>query len=285
MQHTPVLVKEVIQFLAPKPNENFIDCNLGLAGHSQAILEKTAPHGRLLGIDLDSETLQQARLNLKKFAGRFSLVNDNFANLAKIVQENNFGQASGILFDLGLSSWHLDESGRGFTFTKNEPLDMRFGEELRTCRQIINRYSEKNLANIFYNLSDIKNSRSLAKKICQAREKQEILTTADLVSIIGTNNPKFLAPIWQALRIEVNQELDNLKKALDQVVDLLESDGRLVVISFHSGEDRLVKYFFRDQKDNQRMEILTKKPIQASIQEINNNSRARSAKLRAAKKC
>lgn len=284
MNHTPVLVKEVLQFLESSANQDFIDCNVGFGGHAEQILSNTKPKGRVLGIDLDEQTIKQAQSNLKKFANRVILVNDNFVNIAEIAKNNGFLEISGIIFDLGLSSWQIDQSKRGFTFMRDEPLDMRFGQTDLTAEKIINKYTPKNLANVFYQYGDIGYSRSLANKIYTAREHHTIHSTVELVEAIGTKNPKILAPIWQALRIEVNDELNFLQNALVKSIDLLKIGGRVAVISFHSGEDRIVKNLFRDMKISSSLKILTKKPITASEQEISQNSRARSAKMRVAER-
>ncbi|EKD56787.1 MAG: Ribosomal RNA small subunit methyltransferase H [uncultured bacterium] len=298
MHHTPVLLKEVLHYLAPKPNQNFIDCTLGLGGHSKAILEKTAPVGKLLAIEQNAEGLHEAQKNLVKYKNRITYINGNFANLNEIVRDSNLKGFFGIFLDLGLASWQIDEGDLGISFQKDEPLDMRLektknpsaslraGQKLKTknltAADVINKYPLKKLADVLYQYGDIRNSYAIAKKIVNNREKSPIKTTFQLQEILQTKNPKFLAPVFQALRIEVNNELNNLIKVLSQIAQLLKTGGRVVIISYHSGEDRIVKNYFRDNKET--FKILTKKPIIPSDEEIKQNSRSRSAKLRAFEK-
>lgn len=290
-KHTPVLLKEVIEYLNPKPNQNYIDCTLGLGGHSKAILEKTAPKGKLLAIEQNLEGLNEAKQNLNKYKNRITYINDNFANLNEIIRNSGFLRFSGILFDLGLASWQIDEGNLGISFQKNEPLDMQLASSQSlianrykkiTAEQIINRYSLKKLADIFYKYGDMGNSFWLAKKIIQFRDKSPITTTFELKDALQTSNPKILAPIFQALRIEVNGELNNLHNSLAYAIDHLDFKGRIVVISYHSGEDRIVKNLFRDNKNQIR--IITKKPITPTTEEIRQNPRSRSAKMRVGEK-
>lgn len=281
--HTPVLMEEVLDYLKPKSNENFVDCTVGLAGHAEKILSKISPRGRLLGIDQNQEGISEAKKKLEKYKNRTIFVHDNFRHLNKIIGDQNFSRVAGIFFDLGLASWQIDDSKKGLSFSVEAPLDMRLSDNLTfTAADIVNRYPEKQLANLFYQYGDVRGNRQLARKIIQSRGKQAIKTTSDLVKIIASKNPKILAPIFQALRIEVNQELENLTLALPQALEILKPKGRIVVISYHSGEDRIVKNFFRSQKG--QLKILTKKPVTTSREEIRENPRARSAKLRAAEK-
>ena len=269
--HIPVLQKQVLEYLDPKADENFIDCTINGGGHSRAILEKIKPKGRILGIELDQEIFQElSSLNLD----RVILINDSYVNLEKIVKENNFGPVNGILFDLGMSSWHLEESGRGFSFQKDEPLDMRYDitQELR-AEEIINNYSQKEIEKILKEFGEERFAKKIAKRIVEHRP---IKTTLELVKVIKQARVHSLSRIFQALRIAVNQELSSLEKALAQVEDVLAPGGRLVVISFHSLEDRIVKNFFK----NSNLKILLKKPIRPLKEEIKENLRSRSSKLR-----
>ena len=288
--HIPVLQKEVLQYLNPKPNENFIDATCGEAGHTLAILEKTSPNGKILGIELDPELYQKLpRFHLGK---RGILVNDSYSNLKEIVERENFKKVSGILFDLGLSSWHLEESKRGFSFLRNEPLDMRYNfQNSLTAEKIINQWPEEKIGKILKEYGEEKFARRIAKEIIKARKVKPIKSTLQLVEVIRRAiSPKyrfgrihFATRTFQALRIAVNDELENLKKVLPQALEILESGGRLVVISFHSLEDRIVKNFYRSRASID-LKILTKKPINPSLGEIKINPRSRSAKLRAAQK-
>lgn len=281
--HIPVLTKEVLQYLSPRKNQNFIDCTLGLGGHSEKILEKSAPNGKLLAIEQSVEGLNEVKKRLEKYKDRITFVHGNFRNLDEIVRRNGFQRVAGIVYDLGLASWQIDDPIMGLSFSKDMPLDMRVDDHVSvSAAEIINKYTEKQLANLFFELGDVRSSRRLAKNIIIAKEQKPIETTKDLVKAIGIDNPKVLAPVFQALRIEVNHELDNLSISLPKAKEIIELKGRIAVISFHSGEDRIAKNFFRSNKGE--LKILTKKPIIASSEEIKQNSRARSAKLRAAEK-
>jgi 16S rRNA (cytosine1402-N4)-methyltransferase len=285
--HIPVLQKEALEYLDPKPNENFIDATIGEMGHTIAILEKNKPNGKVLGIDWDAEVIKKL-----KFQERIILVNDSYANLKEIVEKNNFNPVQGILLDLGMSSWHLEESGRGFTFMKNEPLDMRYQNKAQnylTAEEIINKYPREEIERILKEYGEERFAKRIAERIIAERKIRPIKTTMQLVEILRRSIPvyghqkiHFATRTFQALRIAVNGELDNLKRVLPQVLEVLNKGGRIVVISFHSLEDRIVKEFFRNNKEV--LKILTKKPITSTDEEIISNRRARSAKLRAAMK-
>ncbi len=286
--HIPVLLKEVIEILNPQKNENFIDCNLGEAGHTIEILKKTEPKGKILGIELDKKTIKKAKEKLIEFKDRVLIENDNFKNLKRIVEKNDFKNVSGILFDLGMSSRSLEESGRGFSFLRNEPLLMNYGDDaLVLAKDILNKWSEKDLEKIFREYGEERFSKRIAEEIARVRKEKQIKTTFDLVEIVKRVVPKkfhFMkihpaTKIFQAIRIEVNDELENLEIGLKMSLEILNSGGKIVVISFHSLEDRIVKNFFRDNKD--KLEIITKKPITPKEEEIKRNIRSRSAKLRA----
>ena len=298
--HIPVLKNEVLKYLKPEPNENFIDCTIGEAGHTLAILEKNGPKGKVLGIDQDPQIIEKCKLKIKGFKERVILVCDNFANLKEIVNKENFRPVSGILFDLGMSSWHLKESGRGFSFLRDEPLDMRYhyknqklkvkGQKFLTAKEIVNKWSEKEIAQVLRIYGEEKFAKKITREIVKERKTKPIETTSQLVAIIQKAVPKNYergrihpaTRTFQALRITVNNELENLKKALPQALEVLEPGGRLVVISFHSLEDRIVKIFFKAKKKEGKVEILTKKPVRPSEKEIKFNPASRSAKLRSA---
>jgi len=282
--HIPVLQKEVIEYLDPKPNENFIDCTLGYGGHTRAILEKTEPKGKALGIDRDPEMIR----NLKTVK-RLIPVCDNFSNLKEIVKQQGFNRISGILFDLGFSSWHLEGSGRGFTFLKNEPLDMRYNvKNPLTAEKIVNYWASWEIEKILREYGEERFSDKIAESIIKFRKVKPIEKTFQLVEVIKRATPSwyqrqrthFATKTFQALRIAVNDELNNFIKALPQALELLKKDGRLVIISFHSLEDRIAKNFIRDNKN--LLKVATKKPIIPTQEEIKTNPRSRSAKLRAA---
>ncbi len=295
MTHIPVLQKEVVEYLDPKPNENFIDCTIGEAGHALAILEKTSPKGKILGIDQDPEMLKnlESRISNTEYKNRLVLVCNNFVNLKETVEKEKFINVSGVLFDLGMSSWHLEESERGFSFQKKEPLDMRYNSQSPlTAEKILNYYSVSEIEKILKEYGEEQSAKSIAKNIVEIRKFKPIQTTFQLVEIIKRSVPSwyqhqkihFATKTFQALRIAVNDELNNLKNALPQAVDILEPGGRLAVISFHSLEDRTVKNFYKEQSSLNKIKIITKKPIGPDEEEIKINPRSRSAKLRVAKK-
>ena len=279
--HIPVLKKEVLQYLDPKPNENFIDCTLGQSGHAIGILEKNKPNGKVLGIELDKDICVKLGLTQTK---RLILVNDSYVNLKEIVKKRKFTPINGILFDLGMSSWHLEESGRGFTFLKDESLDMRYSlDNDLTAERIINEYSQEKIEKILKEYGEERFAKKIAKRIIQQRPIKSTFQLAEIIKKAVPGKRTRIHPAtrtFQALRIAVNDELNNLKKALPQTVEVLEKGGRIVIISFHSLEDRIVKNFFK----NSNLKVLTKKPVIPSQEEIKINRRSRSAKLRAATK-
>jgi len=224
----PVLLKQVLKFFNPQPNQNFIDCTLGQGGHALVILERIAPHGKLLGIDFEILVKPQPRL---------ILVQDNFANLKQIIEKHNFKNIEGVLFDLGFSNWQLEESGRGFSFKKDEPLDMRFARTGVTAQEILNQWPEQELEKIFRLYGEEKQSKSISRDVIANRPLE---TTQDLAKLIYAWKSK--ARIFQALRIAVNKELENLEKALPQAMSLTE---KVAAISFHSLEDRIIKNYFK----------------------------------------
>ena len=289
--HIPVLQNEVVKFLDPKPNNDYVDCTIGEGGHAQTILEKILPNGKLLGIDLTEELIEALKLKFKDFKQNLVLVCDNFSNLKEIAEKHGFRNVSGVLFDLGLSSWHLEKSGKGFSFMREEPLDMRY-EGGVSAEEIIDRCSEEEIARILKEFGEERFARRIAKAIVEKRRVKPIKTTFQLVDVIRSAVPlwyrkrriHFATKTFQALRIAVNGELENLKETLPQAVDILKTGGKIVVISFHSLEDRIVKNFFRENSKNGKLKILTKKPVVPTIEEVRVNPRARSAKLRVAVK-
>lgn len=291
--HIPVLSKEILQYLNPKPNDNFIDATFGMGGHSELILERTEPHGKVLGIEIDSELIRDPQIQEKKerYHGRLILINNSFANLHEIVRHERFTPIQGILFDFGMSSWHLEKSGRGFSFQRDEPLRMSYqkGEESYAA-DLVNNLSEIELKELFITYGEERFAGRIARAICEARMSREISSSGALSQIIldalplGFRRSRIhpATRVFQALRIAVNRELEVISTVLPQAFDVLGPGGRLVVISFHSLEDRIVKQFFRNEKEKGRIAILTKKPIGASLEEREQNPRSRSARLRAA---
>ncbi|MFH1462301.1 MAG: 16S rRNA (cytosine(1402)-N(4))-methyltransferase RsmH [bacterium] len=291
--HIPVLQKEVIKYLKPEPNENFIDCTVGEGGHSLAILEATAPKGKVLGIDQDSEVLKNTKYKIQdtRYKNRLILVCGNFANLKEIARKFSSVFFSGILLDLGICSWHFEESGRGFSFLKNEPLDMRYNSENPlTAEKILNFWSESEIEKILREFGEERFSKNIAKEIVRARKEAAVKTTFQLIKIIERAIPgqykrekkHFATRTFQTLRIAVNKELSNLENVLPQALEILKPGGRLVVISFHSLEDKIVKNFFREKAKENLINILAKKPIRPSQEEIKINFSSRSSRLRAA---
>lgn len=325
--HLPVLLTETVDLLAPALSRGgtWIDCTLGLGGHAAAILA-ACPLARLVAIDRDPAALAEARRRLAEWSGRIDYVEAAFSGTERRVGELGIGKVQGIFADLGVSSLQLDDAGRGFSFRHDAPLDMRMGrpaagsgpaeaaeedlEEL-TAKVVVNEYPEEELARIFMEYGEEQQARRIARGIGKARAEKPIATTGELARLIENLKPpawtrrpregkKPLHPatqVFQALRIEVNQELEQLGALLDQATRLLEADGRLVVISYHSLEDRVVKHTLRDlasgeiepitgrpRAETQVLEVLTRKPIRPSDQEVAGNPRARSARLRAARR-
>lgn len=288
--HIPVLLKEVLEHLNPKSGQNFIDATVGNGGHAVAILEKTAPGGKLIAIDRDPESLARAKSNLKAFENRVLFINDSFGNIKAVVEKLGIKPICGIIFDLGMSSEQLENSGRGFSFQKDEILDMRFNPRMPvTAEDIVNDYTEKELAEIFEKWGEEPQAGFIAHTIAENRKKKRIKTTTELADIIAkvkrrTGRIHPATQIFQALRIEVNQELAELERALADLPDILSKGGKAAFISFHSLEDRTVKNWSRDFNKKNIIKNLTKKPIAPSAEEIRVNPRSRSAKLRVIEK-
>lgn len=303
--HTPVLREEVLAWLITSTGGVYVDATLGGGGHAESILQRLDPTGVLIGFDADPDAIQFASTRLSTFGGRVTVVRDNFRNLTAALAQREIHHVRGVLFDLGVSSYQLDEPSRGFTFRSDERLDMRMDpSQGLDARTVINRYGEHELAAIFSKYGEERAARSIARSIARRRTASPIEKTGELAalvqSVVGDRFlVKTLARIFQALRIEVNNELENLTDGLGQVSSLLESGGRAVVISYHSLEDRIVKETFKreaalfrpsgnklvpDTRLEPRLKILTKKPVEATAEEIRLNPRSRSAKLRAAER-
>ena len=306
MVHEPVLLVETLEYLAPGRGGRFVDATLGAGGHAAAILA-SSPEVELVGIDRDAEILPLAERNLAAFRGRFELVHGTNDSIAEILAERG-GPVDGILADLGVSSPQLDLAERGFSFRFDGPLDMRMGRDQEvSARDVVNSYSEAQLENIFKRYGEERQGRRIARAIAEERDRRAIETTSELRDLVyrvkrrgagareGRVDPA--TRVFQALRIEVNQELAGLERFLDQAVRMLDREGRLVVISYHSLEDRIVKHSLRDrargqvdpitgrpQAETRLIEVLTKKPVRPSVDEVERNPRARSARLRAARR-
>jgi 16S rRNA (cytosine1402-N4)-methyltransferase len=286
--HIPVLLEETAESLAVQPGGRYIDCTLGTGGHAAAILDRSSPGGQLLGIDADPEAIAVARARLQAYSRATLLINDNFANLRAICIKYDFFPVHGILFDLGLSSLQLDSSGRGFSFKRDEPLDMRLNPAQEvTAADIINTTPEEELEQLITTFGEEYYSHRLARHIVQERP---IKTTPQLVRVIeqaiGSRRGRIhpATRTFQALRIAVNHELEHLESALQQAIDLLGLGGRLVVISYHSLDDRTVKHLMQQEMRKAVLRLVNKKVITPSLAEVHVNPRSRSAKLRAAER-
>ena len=310
--HIPVMLEEVLNFLQPKANGHYVDGTLGGGGHAEALLERSYPGGRVLGIDSDVRALERVKGRFAEAVqnGRLVLVHGNFAELARIVDEAGFvSSVDGVLLDLGFSSYQMDDPGRGLSFSADGPLDMRLDQSQElTAADLINNASEQELADIFWRYGDETRSRQVAWRIVRERARNPITRTSQLARLASAGvpyKPGMIHPatrVFQALRIAVNSELEHLEAALPQIVEVLRREktgngGRMVIISFHSLEDRLVKGFMRREamdcicppgipvcvcNHKASLRILTPKPITSTKQEVLDNPRARSAKLRAA---
>ena len=285
-QHQPVMVREVLDLLQIGPDKTYVDGTLGLGGHAEAILEKSSPSGRLWGIDRDPEALALARQRLGKFGDRFHGVHDTFDHVHEILRRDGLEEVDGMLLDLGVSSLQLEKAERGFSFLKSSALDMRMDlEEEVTARELLDDLPEKDLEAIFREYGEERFSKRIAHKIVRSRQEAPIRTTDDLRNLVSRAVPFFkkskihpATRVFQALRIAVNRELELLRKFLKEPPRFIRTGGTLVIISYHSLEDRIVKEAFRSFEGFQ---ILTKKPLRPQYNEVKENPRARSAKLRA----
>jgi 16S rRNA (cytosine1402-N4)-methyltransferase len=325
LNHIPVMLEEVLKYLQPRPGGRYIDGTIGGGGHTEAILERSAPGGRVLGIDTDAQALERVSKRLSHMVeqGRLALVRGKFAELARIVQDEAgfVSPADGILLDLGFSSYQMDDPQRGFSFSVDGPLDMRLDQSQElSAADLVNNASEEELANIFWRYGEERRSRQIAWRIARERSRGPITGTALLAKLAAAGvpfKPGVIHPatrVFQALRIAVNGELEQLEAALPQMLDILSASsaqhtegnaedegekrgGRMVIISFHSLEDRLVKVFMRREASDcicppgtpvcicghkARLRILTRRPVTPTENEVQTNPRARSAKLRAA---
>jgi 16S rRNA (cytosine1402-N4)-methyltransferase len=295
--HVPVLLPQVLAALAPRPGGRYVDGTADGGGHLRALLDACAPDGRVLGIDRDPEILTAlaGRCRAAIDAGRLHLATGSFAALSRILAAHRFTPVDGILFDLGLSSFHLDASGRGFSYSRDEPLDMRFDpsdETSESAAEILATRDAEELTALFRDYGEERFASRIARTIVARRREHPIATTGQLLAAIEQSLPpgarwhagRDAARIFQALRIAANDELEQVAEVLPQAVAALAPGGRLAVIAFHSFEDRMVKHFLRDQAAAGRLHLLWRKPIVADAAEVAANPRAASAKLRAAEK-
>ena len=307
--HVPVLLEEVLYYLNLKQGDIIFDGTLGGAGHTVEIIKAIAPTGKVIGVDLHGQTISTATSRLRDFSKNVVLVNDNFANIKKILKRINIKSIDGMLLDLGLSSFLIEKSKRGFSYLKNEKLDMRFGNgDYISAFDVVNKYSQGKLTEIFRKYGEESWSKSIAKNIVKHRKSGDIKTTGELVEIIKDSIPRKLKyqrrghpakRIFQAIRMEVNKELDNLKMAIEDGFKMLKSGGRMVIISYHSLEDRMVKSSFLEYEGKctcppdfpvckcgreKRAEIITKKVVRPGLEEISSNPRSKNARLRVLEK-
>ena len=304
--HVPVLLNEAIDLLAPRSGGSYIDGTVGGGGHAEEILERSGPSGRLLGLDLDPEAVARVKERLARFGERAVVVHDSFANLERVARWEGFVPADGILLDLGLSSYQLASIERGFAFSIPAPLDMRFDTTgtRETARELVRKLSVEELTDLLRRYGEEPRARQIAQAIVRARQRRPIETTADLAHVVETvvHRTGKIHPAtrtFQALRIAVNRELEALETALPGAIEVLGPGGRLVIISFHSLEDRIVKHYFRSLAypctcppglpmcvcgKQPTVRILTRGGIRPSPEEVASNPRSRSAVLRAVEK-
>ena len=284
------MVEEVMTFLRCEPGRTYVDATLGGGGHASEILKRTAPDGVLIGMEWDEDALSEATRALKPFGDRVRIVRENFIQLPNLMRDES---VDGILLDLGLSSIQLEKEGRGFSFRGDSPLDMRMDQRMdQTAADLVNRLSSEELEHIISHYGEERWAKRIAEAIVQQREREPIRTTEALRKVVYRTIPKRFhsrridpaTRTFQALRIRVNEELENLKKILDTGWKILKRGGRICVISFHSLEDRMVKQTFRRLEKEGEMRILTKKPVTPSEEEQKENPRSRSAKLRCAER-
>lgn len=301
--HKPVLYQEVLHFLLPRSGSKYVDCTVGLGGHAEGILEASSPDGELLGLDVDPTALELAAKALEKYAPRFRLVQSSYTTLITQLETVGWQSVEGVLLDLGVSSLQLDTPSRGFSFRADAPLDMRFNPLAETtAADLVNRLPEEELASIIFEYGEERFARQIARAIVVSRPVETTAQLARIVERVVGRREQEIHPAtrtFQALRIAVNKELDEIRAVLPQALEALSVGGRLVVISFHSLEDRLVKTFLQTESRDcicpprqplctcghrASLKLLTRKPIRPSQAEVEYNPRARSARLRAAEK-
>ena len=302
--HKSIMLEEVIESLAIKPNGIYVDGTLGGAGHSSEIAKRLGPEGRLIGIDQDGEAIAAATKRLEPYRDRVTIVRSNYAQMCQVLKELGISKVDGILLDLGVSSYQLDNAERGFTYREDVPLDMRMDQrQTKTARNIVNEYSAMELYHMIRNYGEDKFAKNIAKHIVAARQEAPVETTGQLIEIIKAAIPKKVRATgghpakktFQAIRIELNHELDVLKNNLEDMIDILDDEGRIAIITFHSLEDRIVKNIFRTCERpcicppefpvcvcgrESKGKVITRKPIVPGREELEENSRSKSAKLR-----
>lgn len=288
--HQSVLLAEVLEYLNPQSGCIYMDGTMGLGGHTQAILRKSSPDGRVIGFEWDENAISRSRIRLAEFGERLTVVRRNFAEISEGLAETGVHALDGLLIDIGLSSLQLEMGDRGFSFQRDEPLDMRMDSRRDvTAASILANCSEEELADIFFYYGEERQARRIAEEVVTQRRIEEIRTSKQFATLVARAVPRRFHPqkihvatkVFQALRIAVNTELENLARILDEAPSLLKPGARFCVISFHSLEDRMVKRKFRA---NPELEVLTQRPIVAGAEEIAANPRSRSARLRVAQR-
>ena len=307
-KHVSVLLDETIENLDIKPDGIYVDGTLGGAGHAREVCKRLGENGRFIGIDQDEEAIAVSTKRLEEFGEKVTIVKNNYVHMKQVLQAQGIDKVDGIVLDLGVPSYQLDNAERGFSYMEDAPLDMRMDREQPiTAKDIVNRYPEAELVRIIKDYGEERYARNIARNILREREKKEIETTGQLVDIIRSSMPAKARNgkghpakrTFQAIRIECNQELEVLREALDDMIELLNEGGRLCIITFHSLEDRMVKNSFRKAEQpctcppdfpvcvcgkKSKGKVVTRKPILPSEEEIKENSRSKSAKLRVFKK-
>lgn len=303
-EHKSVLLYETVESLNIKPDGIYVDGTLGGGGHAFLVCEKLSKNGRLIGIDQDSDAITAATEHLKEFADKVTIVRNNYVNIKEVVQSLTEGRVDGIYLDLGVSSYQLDTTERGFTYREDAPLDMRMDQRnTETARDIVNYYSESDLYRIIRDYGEDRFAKNIAKHIVRARQEKEIETTGELIELIKAAIPARIRATgghpakrtFQAIRIELNKELEVLEHSIDVMIELLAPGGRLSIITFHSLEDRIVKNRFRTSENpcicppgfpvcmcgkKSKGRVITRKPVIPSEEELSENKRSKSAKLR-----
>ncbi|MBS7007920.1 16S rRNA (cytosine(1402)-N(4))-methyltransferase RsmH [Anaerostipes sp.] len=303
-EHASVLLDETIRELKIKPDGIYVDGTLGGGGHAYHVLSRLSEKGRYIGIDQDEDAVKASTKRLAPFGDKVTIVRDNYVNMPKVLSDLGISHVDGILLDLGVSSFQLDEKDRGFTYREDVPLDMRMDQrQAFSARDIVNEYSEQELFHIIRDYGEDKFAKNIAKHIAAEREKAPIETTGQLIEVIKHAIPMKVRAVgghpakrtFQAIRIECNRELDVLKTSLDQMIELLNPEGRLCIITFHSLEDRIVKRAFRKNENpctcppnfpictcgnEPKGKVITRKPILPTEEELTRNKRAKSSKLR-----
>jgi 16S rRNA (cytosine1402-N4)-methyltransferase len=303
--HVPVLLREALEYLITSDHGVYVDGTLGGGGHAEAIASRIGSRDMLIGIDADEDAQSEAGVRLQRFGQKVILVHDNVANIRAILNAQAVTSIRGIFLDLGVSSYQLDRGDKGFSYRSDNALDMRMDRrQILTARAVVNNYEAEELATIFWKYGEEPHNRRLARAIVRRRSIKPIETTGDLAAVVeeiagAKYRTKTLSRVFQSIRIEVNNELEHLSRTLADALDLLASGGRIVVLAYHSLEDRIVKNFFLEQSATSvrsghpllpdvplvpRLRVLTRKPVTASKEEQEQNPRARSAKLRAAEK-